>query len=76
MWVLSVPDGMEVNEVDDEVADKVADKVADEVVDKVADEVVDEVADGFLPHLPHTAVWCVSVPNGIEVDEVTNKVTD
>ena len=49
---MSVPDGMEV----DKVAKEVADKVVDEVVDKVADEVVDEADDGFLPHLPHTAV--------------------
>ena len=25
---------------------------------------------------PHTIVWCVSVPNGMEVDEVTDEVAD
>ena len=30
----------------------------------------------FLPHLRHTIVWCVSVPDGMEVDKVINEVTD
>ena len=30
----------------------------------------------FLPHLTHTIVRCVSVPNGMEDDKVTHKVTD
>ena len=28
----------------------------------------------FLPHLTHTIVWCVSVPNGMEVTEVADEV--
>ena len=30
----------------------------------------------FLPHLTHTIIWCVSVPNGMEVDKVADKVAD
>ena len=55
VWCVSVPNGMEIDEVTDEVADEVADEGADEVAaevaDEVGDEVADEVADGFLPHL-------------------------
>ena len=57
------------------MTDEVADEVANEVADKVANEVADEVADGFLPHLTHTIVYCVSVPNGMEVDKVTRWLT-
>ena len=68
--IVSVPNGMEVNKVIDEVTDEVADEVAIEVADEVADKMANEVADGFLPHLTHIVVWCVSVPNGM-VDKVT-----
>ena len=34
------------------------------------------VRNVFLPHLTHTIVCCVSVPNGMEVDKVTDEVAD
>ena len=34
------------------------------------------VRNVFVPHLTHTIVCCVSVPNGMEVDKVSDEVDD